>query len=389
MPRVFDGHDLANIKRVLDSGALGSRGYDSGVRGEFERKFAQTMGAQYGIAMSSAMAGLHMAVAAAGVGPGDEVICDPIVQFGAFATMYHNGYPVFADVDKAPHNMSPESVLKVISPHTKAIICTNLWGQTCRLDALRQIADEHRLILIEDCAHSIYATHQGKYAGTWGRIGVFSFQMSKQMATGDGGITITSDERMFEELKQMCSRGSHSPKLSYMWNYRMTDLVAAVALVQLDRTRDYVKECIQAANVYNEALKDCNWIRPQAGYEDSENTYHLYAATFHGEECGIKLDDFKKALSKEGCSLHFGYNNSVPAYFHSMFAEAQAYGESGKGCPTKCPFYKGTYKYEPGLCPNAEDVMPRLMITGTFKSKESAQRDAEGLLQAIKQVETN
>ncbi|HIE30472.1 TPA: DegT/DnrJ/EryC1/StrS family aminotransferase [Candidatus Poribacteria bacterium] len=385
MPRIFDEQDLAQLKRVLDSGSLGSRGYDQGIRGEFERKFAARMGAKYGIAMSSAMAGLHMAVSAAGVGPGAEVICDPIVQFGAMATMYHNGYPVFADVDPQTHNIEPESVKKVISPYTKAIIATNLWGQPCELDKLREIADEHGLVLIEDCAHAIYATHKGKYTGTWGHIGVFSFQMSKQMATGDGSIVITSDDKLFDELMQMCSRGSHSPKLSYIWNYRMTELVAAVALVQLDRTLDYVRECIENANIYSEALKDCEWLQPQGRYEDSVNTYHLYAATFYGDKYGIELDAFKKALSDNGCSLSFGYNNSQPAYLHPMFKDATAYDDTG--CPIKCSFYKGNYQYKPGLCPNAEELMPRLMITGVFAPKENIQRNTENLRKAIRQSE--
>lgn len=331
------------------------------------------------------MAGLHMAVAAAGVGPGAEVICDPIVQFSALATMYHNGYPVFADVDPNTHNMDPDSVKKVISPHTKAIIATNLWGQPCELDKLRAIADEHGLVLIEDCAHAIYATHKGKYTGTWGHIGVFSFQMSKQMATGDGGIVITSDDELAEELRQMCSRGSHAEKLTYIWNYRMTELVAAIALVQLDRTEDYVKESIENANIYNDMLKDCEWLEAQGGHEDSVNTYHLYAAAFYGDKHGITLDAFQKALSDTGCSLGFGYNNSQPAYLHPIFTEATAYDETG--CPIKCPFYKGTYKYKPGLCPNAEELMPRLMITGVFTAKENIERNAECLQQAIKQAE--
>ena len=356
MPRFFDEQDLAQLKRVLDSGAIGSRGYDQGVRGEFERKFAARMDAKYGIAMSSAMAGLHMAVAAAGAGPGAEVICDPIVHFGALAAMYHNAYPVFADIDPRTHNMDPDSVKEVISPHTKAIIATNLWGQPCELDKLRAIADEHGLVLIEDCAHAIYATHKGKYTGTWGHIGVFSFQMSKQMATGDGGIITTSDDQLADELKQMCSRGSHSPKLTYIWNYRMTELVAAVALVQLDRTQDYVKESIENANIYNDVLKDCEWLEPQRGYKNSVNTYHLYALTFHGDKYGLALDDFKQALSDTGCGLSFGYNNSQPAYLHPMFQEATAYDATG--CPIKCPFYKGTYEYKPGLSRSPEVLGP-------------------------------
>jgi dTDP-4-amino-4,6-dideoxygalactose transaminase len=165
----------------------------------------------------------------------------------------------------------------------------------------------------------------------------------------------------------------------------MTELVAAVALVQLDRTRDYVKECIENANIYNQVLKDCEWLQPQGTYEHSVNTYHLYAAAFYGDQHGIQLDTFKKALSDNGCGLSFGYNNSQPAYLHPMFKDATAYDDTG--CPIKCPFYKGNYQYKTGLCPNAEELMPRLMITGVFGAKENIQRNAENLRKAIEQAE--
>ena len=132
-------------------------------------------------------------------------------------------------------------------------------------------------------------------------------------------------------------------------------------------------------------LKDCEWLEAQGSYEDSVNTYHLYAAAFYGDKHGITLDAFQKALSDTGCSLSFGYNNNQPAYLHPIFTEATAYDKTG--CPIKCPFYKGTYKYKPGLCPNAEELMPRLMITGILTAKENIERNAECLQQAIKQVE--
>ena len=375
--RIFDDSDLAKLKEVLDGGNLCS--LSGTMTAKFEEAFARAMGVKHAVAYNSAMSVLHGAVAAAGAGAGDEVICDPMVQFGAVAVMYNNAVPVFADVRRDTHLVDPESIRERVTERTKAIICTHLWGLPCDMDPIMEIAKEHKLVVIEDVAHAIYAEYKGRLTGGLGHIGSFSFQQSKQMATGDGGMATTDDDNLWDRLVEYSgARGLATfPRLS--WNYRMTELVAAVGLVQLERSRRYVEDAIANAGLYSKAVEDVEWIAPQAVPEGRRHTYHIWAATFEGEKYGIDYGKFQEAAKEKGAKVSFGYIKK-PAYLHDLFTAPLAYG---RGCPTGCPLYRGVAKYVPGLCPVAEDLMPRLMLIGTSGAKEEHMRNAERLRGAI------
>src|SRR5437764_256070 len=191
--RIFDEREIELLGQVLASGKL------SGLAGgeftpRFESAFAAAVGARHGVAMNSAMSVLHAAVAAAEAGAGDEVLCDPICVFGAVAAMYNNAVPVFVDIDPVTMNMDPDRIEERITERTKAMIVTHVWGLPAEMDRIVAVARRHGLVVIEDCAHALFATYQGKAAGTWGDIGSFSFQMSKQMGLGDGGMGVTDSE---------------------------------------------------------------------------------------------------------------------------------------------------------------------------------------------------
>ncbi len=375
--RIFDDRDLAKLKEVLDSGRLCS--LSGTMTGKFEEAFAKTMGARHAVAYNSAMSVLHGAVAAAGAGAGDEVICDPMVQFGAVAAMYNNTVPVFADVRRDTHLIDPGSVRERVTERTKAIICTHLWGLPCDMDPIMEIAKEHKLIVIEDIAHAIYAEYKGRLTGTLGHIGSFSFQQSKQMATGDGGMATTDDDNLWDLLIEYSgSRGLATfPRLS--WNYRMTELVAAVGLVQLERSRKYVEDAIANAKLYNEVIKEVEWIAPQMVPDGRKHTYHIWTSTFEGDKYGIDYEKFQEAAKGKGVGISFGYIKK-PAYLYDLFTAPIAYG---RGCPTGCPLYRGVARYVPGLCPAAEDLMPRLMLIGTSGTLEDHIQNAERLREAI------
>jgi len=379
-PRFFDRKDMDNLKRVMDSGRLSSIGGGT-VTEEFEEAFKRKIGAKHAIAANSAMSGLHVAVAAAGVGPGDEVIVDPIVHFAGIAVMYNNGVPIFADVDKKTHNIDPDSIRARLTPYTKAIICTHLWGLPCEMDAIMEIAAEHNLVVIEDCAHALLAEYKGRYAGTLGHIGVFSFQQSKHLATGDGGMIVTNDDALFESIRVAWQFGATCEKLA--WNYRITEMASAVGLAQLDHAEDYVWRSRRAAEIHEEAISGCQWLVTQPVPEYSRHSHHFIVPVFYGDEYGIDYERFKRACSEAGVSASFGYTQ-VPAYQYPLFAEPVAYG---KGCPTHCPLYKGTLGYEKGSCPTAEELIPRMMlIYTTVVDEQSAQANADRLRQAIEAV---
>ena len=378
--RIFDEEDVAMVREVLQSGNLCSIGGKMTPR--FEQAFAEEMRAKHAVAMNSAMSVLHAGVAAAGAGAGDEVICDPLVQFGAMAAMYNNAIPVFADVRRETHLIDPESIRERVTDRTKAIIVTHLWGLPCDMDPIMAIAEEHNLIVIEDIAHAIYATYKGRLTGSLGHIGSFSFQMSKQLGLGDAGMGTTNDEYLHDQLVGGSGTRGRATFPRVMWNYRINEIVSAVGLVQLKRARQYVTDGVANANLYNEAVKDVAWVRPQHVPSDRTNTYHIWVGTFEGDQYGIDYDAFQQAAKEEGCSVGFGYIH-VPAYLHEVFRDPLGYG---RGCPTACPLHTGRVNYQRGLCPVAEDIMPRLMLIGTVGTRESHRENAEKLRKATERL---
>lgn len=378
----FDDEDLQAVKAVLDGGNLCSIG--AGTQAEkLEQEFAAEFGSPLGLTIVNAMAGLHAGVAASGAGPGDEVICDPMVVFGALGVMYHNAIPVFADIEPESHLVDPVSIESRITERTRAIIVTQLWGLMADMDAIMALAARHNLTVIEDCAHAIYATYDGRYAGTVGDVGVFSFQQSKQLATGDGGMTLMRDAARRQVMQELCTFGTCPARLS--WNYRMNEVVAAIARVQLRRARGYVDICVTNAGLLSEAVRGFEaLVKPQANPEPERrtNAYHIWAASYEGDRAGVSQAEFQQACSERGVSLNFGYIGK-PAYLQDTIREQIGYG---RGCPRDCPHGAPQHRYEPGLCPNAEALMPHLILSGTGGDREHFERLAEQLRAACEAV---
>lgn len=366
----FDDEDLAAVKEVLDGGNLCS--ISGTVTRRFEEAFAAEFGSPHAVAVCNAMAGLHAAVAAAGVEPGDEVIVDPLVAFAGLAVMYHNGIPIYADVRRDTHTMDVDSLKSRISPRTRAIIVTQLWGLCADMNEILQVAREHDLVVIEDCAHAIYAQYEGRYAGTIGDIGVFSFQMSKQMALGDAGMVLCRSEAHRDTIHEMITFGTIPARVA--WNYRINEVVSAIGTVQLKRARGYADICMESARHYSDAARGFDkLVVPQAVPAGRVNTYHIWTALFEGDKVGVSYDEFQQAHAEAGLGVNFGYIGK-PAYLHPTIAEPVGYG---KGCPRMCPFADTNPAYKEGLCPVAEDMMPRLMLMGTGGDPEDHRRAAE------------
>lgn len=366
----FDDEDLAMVKEVLDTGNLSA--ISGTMTPRFEAAFAQEFGAEHALAVCNAMAGLHCAVACAGVEPGDEVIVDPMVSFGSLAVLYHNGIPIYADVRADTHTMDPESFRECITSRTKAVIVTQLWGLCADMDEICAIAAEHGILVIEDCAHAIYAQYDGKYAGTLGDIGVFSFQQSKQMGLGDAGMILCKTKAHRDSMSERITFGTIPAVVG--WNYRINEIVSAVGLVQLSRAKGYVDICVESAGYYNDAVRGLEHVvRPQAVPEGRTNTYHIWAGIIEGWGERIDPEQFQAAHQEAGVSFNFGYIEK-PAYLHPTIAEPVGYG---KGCPRTCPYADRNPVYTQGLCPVAEHLMPRLMICGTGGNPADHKRTAE------------
>ena len=349
----FDEEDVQACRRVLESGVLCSIGGTEVPA--FEAEFAAEMGSPLAMAIVNAMAGLHCGVVASGAEYGDEVIVDPMVAFASLGALYHHCTPVFCDIEPDTHLMDATKLPELLTERTRAIIVTQLWGMCADMDAINAFARKHDLLVIEDCAHAIYATYAGHCAGTLGDVGVYSFQQSKQMGLGDAGMTVMKDEGVREVMNDMTTFGTVPARLG--WNYRLNELVAAVGRVQLTRARAYTEMCQASAALYNEAVEGCEWIVPQASRPGRVNTYHIWVSAFAGEEHGISLDQLREACSEHELGLRIGYIDR-PAYAHAAIAD---------------------YLDDEPWCPVAEDLMPRLLMLGTGGDPSAHQATAEKL----------
>ncbi len=373
----FDGIEIEYLKEILSKGALSGRG--DGYLGKLEKAFAEAYGVKHAVAANAAMSLLISSVFAAGAGAGDEVLCDPLVQFHAIGALWQNAYPTWADVCPDTWLMDPESARRNITPQTKAICVTNLWGQPAEVDALRRIADEKKVVLIEDCAHAMFLPYKGRFAGTWGHIGVFSFCQGKHMTTGDGGIALTNDDELANRIRSVTCFGESPAHLATV--FRMTEMQAAIGLAQLEKVKGYIEEYQKAYAHLSAALEGCAWLQPRAIREGCGNSPYIFSFLYRGHEHGVDLDAFKQALFDTGDNWNIGFTQ-VPAYKYRLFKQPLAYQD--KGCPThNCPYYKGSYEYRDGLCPTAEAILPRLVNTNCMISEENAKRVADGLRTAI------
>jgi perosamine synthetase len=375
--KTYDADDLAAVERVLRSGQLSYVG--GALAQELEAAVARRFGCRHAIALHSAMAGLQYALMASGVGEGDEVICDPIVPFGAYAVLYCHGRPVFADIERTTHNMDPASVRERLTPRTKALVVTHLWGLPARMEDIMAIVHEHKLVVIEDCAHALFAERARRLIGTFGTAGVFSLQQSKHMTTGDGGLVVTDDFYIAEQIQSMLRFGALAPRLA--WNFRMNELTAAVAGVQFGRADGYVAEDRRCAEWYTEALAGQRVLVPQETDDAALHSYHIWAASYEGERShGISQAAFERLCAEEGVRAAFGYLK-VPVYLHSSFSLGNAFGYSVWRDVGYCP-------YRRGYCPVAEDLMPRLMlITISNEGADYHRQNAAALARALRRLD--
>ncbi len=283
---------------------------------QFEEAFAAYCDVKHGLAVSSATAGLHLAMIACGVGPGDEVITTPISWIStANAAAACGATVVFADVDPRTLNLDPASIAARITPRTRAILLVHLYGQCCDMDAINEIARAHGIRVVEDAAHAAGAEYKGRKAGSLGDIGVFSFHQQKNMATlGEGGMLTTSDRALFDRMlsyRSLCCR-SYDPKGKYLaidetrepmgkrywyldfddvgYNYRMMDIQAAVGLVQLTKLDAFNQRRIELANQYCDGLRGIRGLTLPHVSTDVKHVFHVYCVQVEPEFARTKED---------------------------------------------------------------------------------------------------
>lgn len=380
MARIFDEVELGYVGEVLKSSRLGWYHEKDSFTQKFEEKFAAFVGAKFAIARNNAMNGLSQAVSVSGAGCGTEVICDPLVHFGAVATLFMNAVPRFADIKYDTYCMDPESVKQNITDKTKALIVTNLWGLCAELDEIRKICDEHGIFMIEDCAHAIGSYWKGKHAGTYGDLGVFSFQQFKQLTTGDGGMMVTNRDDLHYKLYHEWAFGGESPAFMTL-NFRMNEVTAAIGLGQLQRVKDYIKEYKWNLGQMNAAIEECEWLKSRHVPAGAKQSGYWWVCIWEGDKHGLDYDRFKDLCKEYDVGVGFGFTQK-PAYHYDIFKVSTAYHVSD--CPIRCPFYKSDYRYKKGLCPVAEDLLPRVITMNVVEvPKEEILRRAEELRKII------
>ena len=344
---------------------------------EAEERLASYTGAKHAVVVNSGTSALHCACIAAGIGEGDEVITTPLT-FAASANcvLYCGGKPVFADVDPETYNIDPASIRAHITDKTKAVIAVDFTGQVVKADEIRAICDEFGLVFIEDAAHSIGSSYNGKMVGNIADMTCFSFHPVKTVTAGEGGAILTNNDEYYKKLVLAHTHGiTHEEdemedaphegpwyyeQICLGYNYRMTDFQAALLMSQLDRIDVFVARRKEIVAAYDEAFKDVPGIIVQKNIPESDTSRHLYIIRLDLDKLTCTRREFFDAMSAENvqCQVHY-----VPVYWF--------------------PYYRHL-GYEKGLCPNAEEVYKGIMSIPLYPGMKD--KDIEDTIAAVKKL---
>lgn len=322
-----------------------------------QERFREFCPAKYVHTCSSGTAALHIAVAAAGITLGDEVITSPVTDIGTvIGVIYQQAVPVFADLGVGTYNLDVADVARRITPKTKAIIAVHLTGNPCDLRALRALADQHKLVLIEDCAQAWGAKYRGQPIGTLGDIACFSLQNSKHITCGDGGVVASSDERFGPLLQKFGDKGGSRTKWgghqAFATNYRMSEPQAAVAAAQLTRLEEIAARRAKLGSLLTAKIGKLPGIVAHDVHPDDRGVYWFYMFRIRPEAFKCNRSEFTKALLAEGAGVSGGYIK-VPLYGEAVF---QNHGFFAGRWPVK-EMGLTSMDFTQHKCPEAEAIL--------------------------------
>lgn len=356
-----------------------------------EKAFAQKFKSNFAIGIVNGTATLHTALHALGIGPGDEVIVPPLTMSApSLAVLQNQSIPVFADVDPETYTITAEAIEKVITKKTKAVMTVSLYGLSPDYDAIMDVCKRHNLYLIEDNAECFLGMYKGKLVGEFGHFSSYSFQASKHMTCGEGGMLTCNDEAFADKARKFTSLGyagvsskqgkisrldiqdpNYSRHVTLGFNYRMSELTSAVALGQLERLDDLVQNRIRSAKIFDSVAKKSSMLKPQAEPEGYVNSHWAYSVLLDTKNPGTDWYKFRDSFQKNGGD---GYYAAWKLTYMEPYFQQQV---------SKMP---GIWqKYEPGLCPVAEYLQPRLKQFKTdYWDLEEAHKQAAILEKTIK-----
>lgn len=382
------------VNRVMDSGCLSSflgvwgDDFDGGPEiHRLEEEWSQYFCVKNAISVNSASSGLFAAVGAVGVGPGDEVIVPPYTMSAtAMAPLVYGGIPVFADIEDETFCIDIEHVRQLITPKTKAIIAVNLFGHPARLHDLRKLADERGLKLIEDNAQGPGAKEFGKFAGTIGHIGVFSLNYHKHIHSGEGALCVTDDEELALRLRLIRNHGENAVNAAKIgdltnlvgYNYRMTELSAAIAGAQLKNIDKHVGPRVEQARALSRTTQGMDGVTPPVVRDGCEHVFYTWAFKLNSQKLGISRKTFSQALAAEGFAHGVGY--VAPLYRLPVFQKRVAIGRDG------FPFTLTDRRYEGQLCPVTERMHEEELMYFGNCSYAVSEEQTKQLCEAIEKV---
>lgn len=369
----FEEEEINEVVSTLRSGWWGT-----GPKTElFEKKFTRYVGSKYAMGVNSATAGLHLALKIMGVGPGDEVITTPLTFVSTVNSIVHCGAtPVFADIDINEWNINPREIEKKISKKTKVILPVHLHGRPCKMDQILAIAKKNHLFVLEDAAHAVEARLGGKKIGNIGDITVFSFYVTKNLATGEGGMITTNNKKWKERIIRLRLHGlsqdawkRYSVKRFTLYEavepgykYNLTDIASSLGIHQLDRIENNLKKRQEIWKIYTREFASEKLLTlPALIQEDMIHAMHLFAVLINTNRLKITRNEFVDKLIKLniGSGVHFS-----PVHLH--------------------PYFRKTFKYKKGDFPNSEFVGNRIISLPL--GANLTQTDIKDVINAVKKI---
>jgi len=386
--------EFAAVRRVFDRGSLsgfyGSWGEEflGGVEVKnFESAWAKQFNVPHAISVNSNTSGLYAAMGAIGISPGDEVIVPPFTMSASvMAPLIYGGIPVFVDIEPETFCLDIEKVANAITSRTKAIIVVNLFGHPAKLQELANLARSKGIYLVEDNAQGPLAMENGKYAGTIGDIGVFSLNYHKHIHTGEGGVCVTSSKELALRLQAIRNHAENivepasiaDPVNMIGFNYRMTEMSAAVGVSQLAKVEEHVSRRQSLAEALSEGLSDLEGVTVPIVRPECRHVYYVWSTRLDENILGVSREDFSKALAAEGFPHFVGYVR--PLYLLPVFQKRIAIGRDG------WPFSLTENKYYKGMCPVAERMHENELLCFETCAYNVSDENIDKLIVAFRKV---
>lgn len=387
------------VSEVLDTDFRSSKG--SMMMTRVEQKICEMFGTKYAVSHVNGTATLHTAVAVAGVGAGDEVIVPPLTMSStAFGVLQNNAVPVFADVDEETFNISTDAIRKCITDKTRAIMPVSLYGLPCDAVKINKIAEEFNLVVIEDNAECFMGRIDGNPAGVMSDMASLSFQSSKHITSGEGGMIITNNEDYANHARRFSGLGyagvgAKTGKITkkdiqdpdYLrhramgWNYRMSELSSATVLGQLEHADELLQRRKDVAKLFLDEIEKYSWLRPQKSPEGFENSYWTLAVSIDTDK--VDWHKFRDTFAENGGDGIYAAWQLT--YLEPMFTQNML---EGRDVFFKEPFNSGDMtRFQKGICPVAEKLQPRMLQFKTnYWNWDDAEKQAEVLKKTLLQL---